>query len=187
MAIPALHEIDGATVAAAVVAMLQGRGVDGGSLRAEIVQLVDWAKSGADGEAEHAQEALDRIVRRLFLPPSSLRGDPLAARIPRPTDEPMAAVAVAVMAARGRIRLARVHLVEPRELAALLHCDESWVRTLARSRRIERDPQDPSPRAPITEVSCLPLLVQAKVPPWGHGGVPESRCTTGDGIVTSTA
>lgn len=155
-----LADLHTGAMAPALLAIAEARGLQAPGLLADVESVTRWARTG-----EADTDALARVVSRLFRSPSAAPWGPLDTRIPHPTDPTLSAVALAVMAARGRARLASAQRIEPRELAALLSVDESWVRAMARRGQLTREGK--GPRAPISAVSAVPALARAHVPPWG--------------------
>lgn len=157
---PMLHEINAETIAQAIGEIARARGLSDDHIQDDTLVVIRWAQTG-DGDGILA---LGRVVVRLFQPPAAPPGDPLAARISHPKAPALDALAVAIMAARGRCRLARDECIEPRELAALLCVDESWVRSLVRSKKLKRVGR--GPRDPISLASAEAYLRRGKVSPW---------------------
>lgn len=126
-----------------------------------VASLARYAQTGAGG-ADEALEELSAVVVWLFARWIDEAPDPMTVLLDAPdgADEDRMALAVVLLAARGRIRLAREDRITGPELTALTGLDQSSVARLARQGKIERAGEVSSKQhpPPITGQSARELL-----------------------------
>ncbi len=112
-------------------------------------------------------ESVERFLRSASEPIWGVVGDrydPMTVRAPEPSDEAARRIYDVLLAARGRVRMARDHVVHIRELSAITGLDPSYLRRLVRAGELVR--AGSQPRAPIDLASAEKLLSERRIPPF---------------------
>jgi hypothetical protein len=164
-------------VAGCTARRLLGDGSSAAEAETRATTLTVFAQRGPSTACtmHQAEKHVRWLIERLYTPPARRRTDPMQIKIPAPpADDSGALLALIILASRGRLRLAREHVIEVPELAALASYDPSSVRAKARHDRKKAGGHKlvragPNRHAPISEASATAFLRDVGVPPFASG------------------